>query len=293
VTNVIRHSRASRCEIAVRREDGVAELEVRDDGAGGAKGAGEGSGLRGLSERMAEAGGTLDAGPADGGGFRLVARVPIATSTHSRSRGGAGRDGPMIRILIAEDQGMVRGALAALLAFEPDLEVVAEVSAGAQVLAAAREHRPDIALLDIEMPRMDGIDAAAALRREVPDCTPLILTTFGRPAYLRRAMEAGAAGFLVKDAPAERLANAIRRAAAGERVVDPELAAAALADGESPLTPREREVLEAGADGSPVSEIAERLHLSEGTVRNYLSTAIGKTGARNRVEAWRVARERD
>jgi two-component system, NarL family, response regulator DesR len=198
----------------------------------------------------------------------------------------------MIRILIAEDQGMVRGALAALLAFEPDLEVVAEVSAGDRVLAAAQQHRADIALLDIEMPRIDGIEAAA-LRREVPDCTPLILTTFGRPAYLRRAMEAGAAGFLVKDAPAERLANAIRRAAAGERVVDPELAAAALSDGESPLTPREREVLEAGADGSPVSEIAERLHLSEGTVRNYLSAAIGKTGARNRVEAWRVARERD
>ena len=199
----------------------------------------------------------------------------------------------MIRILIAEDQGMVRGALAALLAFEPDLEVVAEVSAGDRVLAAAQQHRPDIALLDIEMPGIDGIEAAAALRREVPDCTPLILTTFGRPAYLRRAMEAGAAGFLVKDAPAERLANAIRRAAAGERVVDPELAAAALSDGESPLTPREREVLEAGADGSPVSEIAERLHLSEGTVRNYLSAAIGKTGARNRLEAWRVVRERD
>ena len=199
----------------------------------------------------------------------------------------------MIRILIAEDQGMVRGALAALLAFEPDLEVVAEVSAGDRVLAAAQQHRPDIALLDIEMPGIDGIEAAAALRREVPDCTPLILTTFGRPAYLRRAMDAGAAGFLVKDAPAERLANSIRRAAAGERVVDPELAAAALSDGESPLTPREREVLEAGADGSPVSEIAERLHLSEGTVRNYLSAAIGKTGARNRLEAWRVARERD
>src|ERR687897_3959939 len=145
---------------------------------------------------------------------------------------------------------------------------------------------------DVEMPGMDGIEAAAAFRREVPDCTPLILTTFGRPAYLRRAIEAGAAGFLVKDAPAERLANAIRRAASGERVVDPELAAAALADGESPFTPRERDVLEAGADGSPVSEIAERLHLSEGTVRNYLSAAIGKTGARNRVEALRVARER-
>jgi two-component system, NarL family, response regulator DesR len=198
----------------------------------------------------------------------------------------------MIRILIAEDQGMVRGALAALIAFEPDLDVVAEVSAGDEVLAAAREANPDVALLDIEMPGMDGIEAAAALRRELPDCAPLILTTFGRPAYLRRAMEAGAAGFMVKDAPAERLANAIRRAAAGERVVDSELAAAALADGESPFTPREREVLAAGAGGSPISEIAERLHLSEGTVRNYLSAAIGKTGARNRVEAWRVARER-
>ena len=199
----------------------------------------------------------------------------------------------MIRILIAEDQGMVRGALAALLAFEPDLEVVAEVASGDQVVAAAREHQPDVALLDIEMPGIDGIEAAGALRRDVPDCAPLILTTFGRPAYLRRAMEAGAAGFLVKDAPAERLANAIRRATAGERVVDPELAAAALADGGSPFTPREREVLEAGSGGAPISEIAERLHLSEGTVRNYLSAAIGKTGARNRVEAWKIARERD
>lgn len=199
----------------------------------------------------------------------------------------------MIRILIAEDQGMVRGALAALLGFEPDLEVVAEVSSGDEVLPAAFEARPDVALLDIEMPGIDGIEAAAALRREVPDCAPLILTTFGRPAYLRRAMEAGSAGFLVKDAPAERLANAIRRAAAGERVVDPDLAVAALADGESPLTLREREALEAAAGGSPISEIAERLHLSEGTVRNYLSSAIGKTGARNRVEAWRIARERD
>ena len=198
----------------------------------------------------------------------------------------------MIRILIAEDQSMVRGALAALLAFEPDLEVVAEVGSGDQVVPAAREHRPDVALLDIEMPGTDGIEAAAALRREVPDCTPLILTTFGRPAYLRRAIEAGAAGFLVKDAPAERLANAIRRAASGERVVDPELAAATLVAGESPFTPREREVLEAGAGGAPIAEIAERLHLSEGTVRNYLSAAIGKTGARNRVEAWQIAHQR-
>jgi two-component system, NarL family, response regulator DesR len=198
----------------------------------------------------------------------------------------------MIRILIAEDQGMVRGALAALLTLEPDLEVVAQVASGDEVLTAARETRPDVALLDIEMPGMDGIEAAAALGRELPDCTPLILTTFGRPAYLRRAMEAGAAGFLVKDAPSERLANAIRRAATGERVVDPELAAAALADGESPFTPREREVLEASAGGAPIAEIAERLYLSEGTVRNYLSAAIGKTGARNRIEAVRIAREK-
>ena len=187
---------------------------------------------------------------------------------------------------------MVRGALAALLAFEPDLEVVAQVASGDEVVAVAQEAQPDVALLDIEMPGIDGIEAAARLRRALPDCRILILTTFGRPAYLRRAMEAGASGFLVKDAPAERLANAIRRAATGERIVDAELAAAALQDAESPLTPREREVLEAGAGGSPVSEIAPRLHLSEGTVRNYLSTAIGKTGARNRTEAWRIARER-
>jgi two-component system, NarL family, response regulator DesR len=198
----------------------------------------------------------------------------------------------MIRILIAEDQGMVRGALAALLALEPDLEVVAQVSSGDQVLSVARETRPDVALLDIEMPGMDGIEAAAALRRDLPDTVPLIVTTFGRPAYLRRAMEAGAAGFLVKDAPSERLANAIRRAATGERVIDPELAAATLADGESPFTPREREVLEASAGGAPISEIAERLYLSEGTVRNYLSSAIGKAGARNRIEAVRIAREK-
>lgn len=199
----------------------------------------------------------------------------------------------MIRILLAEDQGMVRGALAALLSFEPDFEVVAEVGAGDEVLAAAREARPDVALLDIEMPGIDGIEAAAELRRELPSCTPLILTTFGRPAYLRRAMEAGAAGFVVKDSPSERLANVIRRTASGERVVDSELAAAALADGESPFTPREREVLEASAGGAPIVEIAGRLHLSEGTVRNYLSAAIGKTGARNRIEAVRLARERD
>ena len=198
----------------------------------------------------------------------------------------------MIRILLAEDQGMVRGALAALLALEPDLEVVAQVAAGDKVVPAALKARPDVALLDIEMPGIDGIEAAARLHEELPDCRVLILTTFGRPAYLRQAMEAGASGFLVKDAPAERLADAIRRATTGQRIVDPELAAAALQKGASPFTAREREVLEASEDGSPIAEVARRIFLSEGTVRNYLSSAIGKTGARNRIEALRLAREK-
>jgi two-component system, NarL family, response regulator DesR len=198
----------------------------------------------------------------------------------------------MIRILLAEDQHMVRGALAALLALEPDLEVVAQVAAGDKVVPAALKAQPDVALLDIEMPGMDGIEAAERLHAELPDCRVLILTTFGRPAYLRQAMEAGASGFLVKDAPAERLADAIRRATRGQRIIDPELAAAALQKGSSPFTPREREVLEASEDGSPIAEVARRLFLSEGTVRNYLSSAIGKTGARNRIEALRLAREK-
>lgn len=187
---------------------------------------------------------------------------------------------------------MVRGALAALLALEPDLEVVAQVAAGDKVVSAALQAQPDVALLDIEMPGMDGIEAAARLREELPDCRVLILTTFGRPGYLRQAMEAGASGFLVKDAPAERLADTIRRATSGQRIIDPELAAAALQTSESPFTPREREVLEASQDGSPVAEVAHRLFLSEGTVRNYLSSAIGKTGARNRIEALRLARDK-
>ncbi|MGW7361394.1 response regulator [Streptomyces sp. NPDC054802] len=195
-----------------------------------------------------------------------------------------------VRVLLAEDQGMMRGALALLLGMEPDLDVVAQVGRGDAIVDAALTHRPDVALLDIELPGRSGLDAAADLAREVPDCRVLILTTFGRPGYLRRAMEAGAAGFLVKDGPVEELAQAIRRVLTGETVVDPALAAAALGAGPSPLTARERDVLNASVDGATVADIAAALHLSESTVRNYLSSAIGKTGTRNRMEAMRAAR---
>ncbi|MFE9861750.1 DNA-binding response regulator [Streptomyces sp. NPDC005506] len=198
----------------------------------------------------------------------------------------------MIRLLIAEDQSMVREALAALLGLEPDIEVVAQVARGDEVLEAAREHAVDVALLDIEMPGMTGIEAAGLLRSELPAVKVVVVTTFGRPGYLRRAMESGADAFLVKDAPAAQLAAAVRKVLAGERVIDPTLAAAALADGASPLTERERDVLRTAADGSTNAEIATALHLSQGTVRNYLSTAIQKMAARNRAEAVRIASEK-
>jgi two-component system response regulator DesR len=175
----------------------------------------------------------------------------------------------VIRVLLAEDQGMMRGALAALLDLEPDLEVVAQVPSGDQVVPAARQTLPDVALLDIEMPGMDGLTAAAALREAMPACKVLILTTFGRPGYLRRAMEAGASGFLVKDGPAEELADVIRRAVQGDRVIDAGLAATALSTGPNPLSPRERDVLAAAGGGATVAEVAASLFLSEGTVRNY------------------------
>jgi len=197
-----------------------------------------------------------------------------------------------IRILLAEDQAMVRGALSALLQLEDDLEVVAEVSQGDEVLQTAKKTKPDIALLDIEMPGSDGLSAAEALHKNLPSCRIVILTTFGRSGYLRRAMESGAVGFLLKDAPAEQLAIAIRRVMAGERVVDPELALSALSDGDNPLTGRERDVLKASLDGASIADIASQLYLSEGTVRNHISTAIQKLNAHNRMEAANVARER-
>jgi len=195
-----------------------------------------------------------------------------------------------IRILLAEDQAMVRGALTALLRLEEDIEVVAEVSQGDQVLPAALKSQPDVALLDIEMPGSDGLSAAQALHESLPACRIVILTTFGRSGYLRQAMESGAVGFLLKDAPADQLAVAIRRVMVGERVVDPDLALSALSDGDNPLTGRERDVLNASLDGASIADIATQFYLSEGTVRNHISTAIQKLNARNRMEAAQLAK---
>jgi two-component system response regulator DesR len=198
----------------------------------------------------------------------------------------------LIRVLLAEDQTMVREALASLLALEDDIEVVAQVGRGDEVIAAARAERPDVALLDIEMPGTTGLDAAGLLRAELPATRVVILTTFSRPGYLRRAMEQGASGFLLKDAPASELAAAIRRVVAGERIVDPGLAAAALVEGDSPLTAREHEVLDAARRYGTVAELAAALHLSPGTTRNHLSAIMGKLGAHSRIEAIRVAEEK-
>jgi two-component system response regulator DesR len=195
----------------------------------------------------------------------------------------------MIRVMLADDQALVRGALASLLALEADIEVVAELGTGEDVLTAAKEVAPDVALLDVQMPGPDGLTVAAELRTALPACRVLICTAFGRPGYLSRAMSAGAAGFVVKDSPPEQLTDAIRRVHAGLRVVDPALAAESLASGASPLSERERDVLRAAATGGTVADIAKALHLSDGTVRNHLSAAIGKTAARTRAEAARLA----
>jgi len=197
-----------------------------------------------------------------------------------------------IRVLVADDQALIRGAFATLINLESDMTVVAQVGTGDEVLPAALRERPDVALLDVQMPGTDGLAAAAILADRVPDCRVIILTTFGRPGYLRRAIQAHAAGFMVKDAPPETLIDAIRRVHQGLRVVDPELAAESLTLGESPLTGRERDVLQATADGGTIGQIAKQLFLSEGTVRNHLSSVIGKTGAATRAEALRIATER-
>jgi len=198
----------------------------------------------------------------------------------------------MIRVLLAEDQAMVRGALAALLNLEEDIEVVAEAARGDEVVPAALSTQPDVALVDIEMPGGDGLHAAQALRERLPSCRVVILTTFGRSGYLRRGMESGAVGFMLKDAPARELAVALRRVMEGARVVDPQLALAALSEGDNPLTGREREVLSAALSGASLADIAAGLYLAEGTVRNHLSVAMQKVGARNRMEAARLAEQK-
>ncbi len=198
----------------------------------------------------------------------------------------------VIRLLIADDQALVRGALAALLDLEQDIDVVAQVGRGDEVVEAVRASGATVALLDIEMPGIDGIAAAALVGAQLPECRVLMVTTFGRPGYLARAMQAGAAGFVVKDTPAAELADAVRRVSMGLRVVDLQLAAESLAQGDSPLTERETYVLAAARQGGSISDVARAVHLSQGTVRNHLSSAIGKTGGKNRADAVRVAEER-
>jgi two-component system response regulator DesR len=197
-----------------------------------------------------------------------------------------------LRVMIAEDQTMFRQAMVALLELEPDIHVVVEAAGGEEALAMARKHQPDVAVLDIEMPAPGGIEVTRRLTAAGFAGKIVIVTTFGRPGYLRAAMAAGASGFLLKDAPAAELAAAIRRVVAGERVVDSALAAAALTEGDSPLSPRETEVLAAAADYETIAVIAGRLHLSPGTVRNHLSAAIQKLGARNHADAARIARDK-
>ncbi|MDN3022234.1 response regulator transcription factor [Streptomyces sp. S.PB5] len=197
----------------------------------------------------------------------------------------------LIRILLAEDVGMVRGALVALLNLEPDFDVVAEVAAGDAVVGAALAARPDVAVIDIHLPKLDGISAAAELREALPECRTVIITSLGKPGTLRRALTQKVTGFVLKDAPAGRLAEAVRQVAAGERVFDNELALAALDTGDSPLTDRETEILRRASRGAEATEIAAGLHLSVGTVRNYLTSAVTKLGARNRLDAVRIAQD--
>jgi len=197
----------------------------------------------------------------------------------------------MIRVLIAEDQHMIRGALVALLSLEDDIEVVAELDRGDRIVATALQTRPDVAILDIDLPGLDGLTAAEQLHEQLPQCQSLVLTGLGQPGNLLRALKVHVRGFIVKDAPAATLADGVRRVAAGERVIDPDLIAAALETGASPLTARETDVLRVAGSGEPTEHIARQLSLSPATVRNYLSNAISKVGARNRIEAIRIARD--
>lgn len=197
-----------------------------------------------------------------------------------------------IRIVIVDDQALVRGALAALLALEADIEVAGVAADGAEALTLVESLAPDVCLMDIQMPGLDGIETTRRMRADSPGTRVLVVTTFARPGYLRSALDAGASGFIVKDAPAEELADAVRRVHAGLRVLDPALAEESLFDGANPLSDREREVLRLAADGRSAAAIASEVFLSAGTVRNHLSAAIGKTGAANRAQAARIASDK-
>jgi two-component system, NarL family, response regulator DesR len=197
----------------------------------------------------------------------------------------------VIRVLIAEDMHMIRGALVALLSLEDDMEVVAELDRGDQIVQTALRTRPDVAVVDIDLPGLDGLTAAEQLSQRLPECRTLVLTGLSQPGNLLRALKVHVRGFIVKDAPAETLADGVRRVARGERVIDPELVAAALETGSTPLTARETDVLRAASSGIPTDQIAARLSLSPATVRNYLSNAISKVGGRNRIDAIRIARD--
>ena len=258
-TNVLRHANARRVRICFEPHG----FSMIDDGDG--PGQGKGSGIPGMRQRVA----------ASGGDGRL-----------------RGEGDVVIRVLLADDQDLIRGALAALLELEPDIDVVAQVGRGDEVLAAAREARAEACLIDIQMPGVDGIEAARQLRDQLPGVRVVMVTTFDRPGYLRRSLEAGAIGFVVKNTPAAELAEIVRRAHAGLRTIDRELAHDVLFTLPNPLTTREQEVLQLAASGEPVAQLARKLFLSQGTVRNHLSNAIGKTGAANRMEAVRIATER-
>jgi two-component system response regulator DesR len=275
VTNLLRHSKASRCSIAGRVDDNArVVLEIVNDGAERPDHGGQG--LAGLADRAAALGGDVRARHARDS-YHLLVRLRERRT--------------MIRVLVAEDMHMIRGALVALLSRESDIDVVAELERGDEVVDAAKRLQPDVAVLDIDMPGLDGLSAAALLHEEVPACEILVLTGLTQPSHLLRALQVHVRGFMVKDAPAGTLADGIRRVAQGQRVIDPDLVAAALDVGSSPLTARETDVLREAEAGVPTEEVAKALSLSPATVRNYLSNAITKLGARNRIEAIRIARD--
>ena len=303
-TNIIRHSDATACTIELGILDSpgaprAVTLRMDNDRVHTPDAGSGGSGLAGLGERLAVLGGSITTGHPRNGHFRLEASLPacgaaaVPPGPGQAGTGVSARDArAVIRVLLADDENLIRTALASLLAIQDDLEVVAQAASGDEALAMARRHRPDVAVLDLQMPGLDGIAVAGQLVTELPACGSLILTSYGRPGHLKRALAAGVRGFLPKTVSAQVLADVVRTVHRGGRYVDPELAADAISAGDSPLTPREADVLELAAGGAPVDEIARRAALTPGTVRNYLSSAAAKLGAANRHEAVQLARSR-